>query len=273
MKLLKQSFMLYSLGLCSSILLMMTGSKTTALETVERLTSTPNPLFVNLTPNAIQASSPGPFGNDYSGEGVGAGARDDCPVLNLPVFSLMPYTNWSQTISPTPTLWIYIPYASDQGAYGEFRLQQGDEDLLPLTIHPGGQENKRIRITIPDNPGFVPISIPNLESELSEGVDYRWFVYIYCKEDQRVPIYVSGWFQYNSPSDAMTVELRAGDLADYQIYWNHKFWLDAINALMQQRVANPNDDQLMNQWIEFLNEGRVLSAVMETLILHPEPNP
>lgn len=197
--------------------------------------------------NLKNEASDGGWGTMHTGSQTTAGGRDYCPEVDLGAIALIPATHWGIATTQTPTLWFYLPYTSDQMAYGEFLLldDQGFDQLEP------------IQFTGAATAGWVSITLPELELPLVDGTDYNWAIQIYCRPNQVSPLTLEGWLQVTSSSPSVTAALDAGTVPAYQVYWNERLWFDAVHDLMQQRLANPDNKELTTQWLSLLKEGGV----------------
>lgn len=176
---------------------------------------------------------------------------NDCPSTDYPLTVLMPSTNWSRTLTSNPTFWFYVPYSADQISYGEFIFRDElSEDENSIDIE--------IEFTLPETPGFISVTLPESTPPLDPETEYHWFFSVFCGEDARASLYVDGWVRRIEGDAILQQQLDEGDrLTDYQLYRDNFIWLDAIDALMQERLTQPNNPDLEAEWIDLLKDGEV----------------
>lgn len=155
---------------------------------------------------------------------------------------------WAQALQDEkryPTLWFYVPYASNSTPLGtsgssvaELRLQDSS-----------GQEIESWRFALPSSAGTKTISIktasdrkaPEVESEnitvylpsdrLQAGKDYRWIFSIFCDPQERSPndFVVGNLSLVSEPAD-LQAQLSARPAA-YEVYAENGFWYETLTAL------------------------------------------
>ncbi|NER30377.1 MAG: DUF928 domain-containing protein [Symploca sp. SIO1C4] len=185
------------------------------------------------------------WGEPHTGSQTATGARNDCPDINSYLTALMPKTNWGKTVSQSPTFWFYVPYTSEQIAFGKFVLQDKE----------GFNKIEPIQFTLPETPGFVSFTLSETTPPLEVETDYYWAFELYCNPQNRTPLYVEGWIQWTLPSEDMNNQLDVGTTPAHQVYWKNAIWFDAVNELTQQRLMQPMDRVLEAEWLRLLQDG------------------
>lgn len=196
------------------------------------------------TPVSLEAKD-NRWGDPHTGSQTGGEARGDCPVVDIPLTALIPDTHWGKSISQTPTIWFYVPYSSEQITYGEFVLQ--DEQGFDV-INP-------VQFTLPETPGFVGLALPESIPVLETETTYAWAFQLYCNSAERTPVYVEGWIQRVTPTEEISSQLDEETTPTYQVYWENAIWFDAVDELIQQRLAQPSNRVLQAEWIQLLEDG------------------
>jgi len=184
---------------------------------------------------------------------VGAGTRGECTTLastekmatkqNKLLMPLIPENILSKTISPSPTLYWYVPETAVNRA--EFRVvDQRDKPLYTAIIPLSGKA------------GIVSYKIPaNVANRiLRPNQQYEWMFSLLCdRNDPSGNPFVRGILQ-RVPSQASLVnQLRGAKPSDRsRIYAQAGIWQEAISEVVQQRCARPNDNALYSQWVQLL---------------------
>ena len=217
------------------------------------------PNYTSLTPVIMASESgneEGDWGEEHRGKQTSTGSRNDCPDVAADLTALIPTTKWGKTVSQSPTFWFYVPYTSEQIAFGKFILQnqQGFNQIEP------------IKFTVHQTPGFVSFTLPETTPPLELWTDYYWAFELYCSPTTRSPIYVAGWIQSVLPNGDINEQLYAETPQIYQVYWEKMIWFDAVNELIQQRLKQPNDRTLEAEWLRLLQD-----AGLDTEQLPTEP--
>ncbi len=154
---------------------------------------------------------------------------------------LIPTTNLGLTIAEKPKLWIYLPETSARQVVFSIR-EEG-------TIH-----HSKTLIPITGTSGIISLQ-PNQDSlPLKIGKNYKLSVVLVCGEKP-------------TPNDpASDVWVRRVDFPDLinqgsaleQAAWYGKqgIWYDALNSLIQARQSQPQNQDLIGIWTNFLeSEG------------------
>lgn len=189
------------------------------------------------------------WGEQHPGSQIADVIKDDCPSTEYPLIALMPSVNWSRTYTSNPTFWIYVPYTATQAPRGEFIFRdRRNPDPNRLDIE--------IEFTLPETPGFVSVTLPETAPTLDTNTEYYWAFNLYCGADATTPLIVDGWVQRFEPGEDLSQQLEVGDnWSDYRLYRDNFIWLDAIDALMQERLAQPNNPDLETEWLNLLQDG------------------
>ncbi len=156
-----------------------------------------------------------------------------CNQVGETLRALIPVKNPVRTTEAYPTFLFFSPLGADQIEYGEF-------SLLPWPREE--QRHYRVRFTLPESPGIVSITLPNLpEHELSEDQPYRWYFQIYCKDSQesQPDLTINGIVQRVAltPERAQQIQSASPDI-----------WYDTLAHIAEQLQQSPQNTRLKNTW-------------------------
>ncbi|NJR16919.1 MAG: DUF928 domain-containing protein [Calothrix sp. CSU_2_0] len=170
---------------------------------------------------------------------------------------------WGLTDTEHPSLLFFVPYKTSSIANIEFVLQK--------QVNNKSQTIYRTALTPAVSPGIISVSLPETIPPLEAETMYRWFlkVKVTCNPQQPSQLdYVEGWIQRINKNPALTELLKqAQPQQKVKIYAEKGIWYDAIATLVQLRLANPNDRNLLADWTSFLN-----SVGLESLANQPLTN-
>jgi hypothetical protein len=181
---------------------------------------------------------------DFSGRGrpgrqTSGENRGNCPQTQINLTALMPSSNSGKTVKARPTFWVYVPYGSQDVVKGEFSLQHEDRSDL-----------YRGSFTLPQQPGFVRVVLPESVPPLQKNQSYRWYFKVYClsktlSPNQQLPSpnFVQGWVERVEPLP---------HASSYQAYAENGIWYDAIAELGDLRLKTPTNPELAADWRSLL---------------------
>ncbi|MBD2328731.1 DUF928 domain-containing protein [Alkalinema sp. FACHB-956] len=194
----------------------------------------------------------------------GGGAGRGCGVGSQTLMALVPEYHqtlssggeitkvWGTTIAERPTLWFYVPYAAADGVSLEFVLQ--DQANPANDIY-------RTRVVAPATPGIVRVALPDQVPSLLPGKLYQWYLKarLQCQASQPgspaqvVKEQINGWVQRVDPNPSLATQLQQGTPPQRAtLYRQNGIWFDALNALAELRLADPNNPQLTEDWKRLL---------------------
>ncbi|NEP53845.1 MAG: DUF928 domain-containing protein, partial [Moorea sp. SIO3C2] len=177
------------------------------------------------------------------GKRKGAGGRNDCPPGKF--IALVPGTNFGLATSERPTFWIYISYSDNRKIQAEFRLR--NKEL---------KEVYKETFTLQNTPGIVKITLPETVSPLVVEDFYRWRLSVICNPtDPLDNDFVSGGVERISITDDLEQQLEGKNPRErIVVYAKQGLWFDALTALAELRLANPQDKSLDEDWMELLQQ-------------------
>ena len=193
----------------------------------------------------------------------GTGSRGDClhkPSLP-PLKSLVGKNHLKLTTSDRPTIWVYVPYTQKEAPYGEFSLQDGDNEIY------------RTRFQLTAKPGIVGVSLPSTIAPLAVNKSYRWYLDINCSvsassNDLSTPASLTGMVERVAFSADLAREFKTASKPLNQIatYAKYGIWYDAVTELAKLRLQQPENLTVQQAWDKLLSDRLVdLEAISVVL--------
>ncbi|MEM9219853.1 MAG: DUF928 domain-containing protein [Cyanobacteria bacterium P01_F01_bin.150] len=208
----------------------------------------------------LKAQGKPDWGERHDGNQAVAGTREYCPKTDYPLTTLVPKeVNWSLTTQSRPTFWLYMPYTAEQVSSAVFVIDDETSDFY-----------HEVQVTLSREPGFVRFTLPDSIPALLSSRDYRWTFKVFCSEDSLTPIFVRGFVQFN--------EVEHSHLQDYQTYLDRLIWLDAVDVLAMQRLNDPSNTMLIDEWRWLLMSGGIdltdvpLGPIIDAPLMVNEPS-
>ncbi|NJR60360.1 MAG: DUF928 domain-containing protein [Cyanobacteria bacterium CRU_2_1] len=184
-----------------------------------------------------------------------------CRESDEPLIALAPEVNPVLTTSEHPTFLFYVPYPSEQVAYGEFTVNQTNADLDEVA------HLYQARFTLPETPGIVSIRLP-LESALQEDTYYHWYFKIYCgspatdsalssDDSDLSDLDVNGWVIRVPLTPDLEQQINAA---------TPDIWYDSLAQLAEQLQLSPQDQVLGDRWRSLLETIGLEELAQEPLV-------
>ncbi|NEQ39704.1 MAG: DUF928 domain-containing protein [Okeania sp. SIO3I5] len=169
---------------------------------------------------------------------AGTGTRGPCSLtkeekLEVNLTAVMPKNNIGTTVSPNPTVYLYVPKTSKQNA--EFVVyDKSDRTGKPIYTS---------NISLPESSGIVKVSLPKTV-ELQPNNTYIWHFGIICDPNKpSLNYYLNGWLKRTSLTpkiEAKLKELEEKPLEQAKLYAESSVWNETITTLEKSRVTYPN---------------------------------
>jgi hypothetical protein len=168
----------------------------------------------------------------------GAGSRGPCNPLveeksGINLTAVMPKNNIGTTVSPHPTVYLYVPKSNKKTA--EFALY----DWTNRVREPIYKTN----ISLPEAAGIIKVNLPKTV-ELQPDNTYVWHFGIICDPNQRsLDYYINGQLKRTSlPAEtaAKIQQLEQQPLEQAKLYAESSVWSETISTLEKTRDAYPN---------------------------------
>lgn len=184
----------------------------------------------------------------------GTGSRGEC-LAKKGIPSLKRLTGSPAlkfTLSAYPTIWLYVPYTTQDAPDGNFSLQLGDKEIY------------QTKIQLPKTPGIIGIPLPKNLPPLALEQDYRWYIDVNCSSaittnTSASPASVTGLIRRIQPSEELKKELAdtTTALEKIAVYARYGIWYETLTQLAQLRLKEPQNPQLQESWINLLSEPTV----------------
>lgn len=197
------------------------------------------PLAKSTTQRPPNPPSSPPPNQTRPGGGLNPDTSALCTPQNDSLRALIPVDNPVLTTSDHPTFFFYVPFGNDVVSHAEFSM----------LLWPG--EMKRhynVEFSLPDNPGIVRVSLPNVPGyALEEGQYYRWYFHVYCQDGtpQQPDLTVNGVVQQVALTPERDRQIHSG---------SPEIWHDALASVAEQLQISPNDSQLQQRWQSLLQQ-------------------
>ncbi|UIE38129.1 DUF928 domain-containing protein [Leptodesmis sichuanensis] len=223
-------------------------------------------LAVNTLPIRAQSGrgEPKPDGNSNSGSDrgrppkrVGGGdRRGQCNIpqtaTNQELIALVPEQGEALSITETPTLWFYVPYAPTSPLSARFTLrdEQGRRALFAPILFP-----------LSGTPGIIGIRLPK---PLQPETSYHWYLTILCQSKAEGPG-VDGWVRRVVPDSQLSQQLQQPlSLQErLDLYQKANIWYDRLTLLAEQHTSNA---QAANKWRRLLQEIGLEALSQEPIV-------
>jgi Domain of Unknown Function (DUF928) len=158
---------------------------------------------------------------------------------------------WGKTTMEYPTFWFFVPF-TDRSTQLEFVLQNREDEVVYSFIVP-----------TPLQDGIVGVKIPKSQKPLVLDRLYRWTLKakLVCGESAPEQRYVDGWIQrVGLPAGIDVVSNPA------QVYVDRGVWYDAVNSLAEQRLKEPRNVRLRQDWRELLGTVKLEEFAVQPII-------
>jgi Domain of Unknown Function (DUF928) len=197
------------------------------------------------------------------GDRVGTGSRGECLARSLT--ALVPENEWGNmalAIEAYPTFWFYAPCTPEQTPVAEFVLRDEEGEVY------------RSRFPLPATPGVVSVSLPPA-TPLETNKDYHWYFQLYSPAQDSSPVdYVHGWVKRVARPDLEPQLNAATPRERIALYAQQGIWHTALTDLANLRLAEPQDDTLVRDWVDLLADVGLQDLAEEAIVTMPfEQNP
>jgi hypothetical protein len=187
------------------------------------------------------------------------GRRPFCPVAKKPFTTLVPATNWGETVAEHPTFWLYVPYQS-----GSVELVLHDEENNYTDPY-------RTTFQVMKGPGIVSLRLPQTAPPLKVGRMYRWHFFFFCNPANQYDFLAANGIIFRvTPSLPLISQLEAVKTPRERIilYAKYGLWHETLTELAELRRANPQDAELTADWAALLQHPvvRLDEMVSEHLV-------
>ena len=190
-------------------------------------------------------STPPPSGNRQPGGSLGGPSV--CPQKAQPLTAITPENVHGKTMADAPTFWFYMPYTAAEVPGGEFSILTWDEE----------QYIYETAFTLPDQPGFVSITLPAAEAaSLQAGQYYHWYLNLHCAStaEAKTTLNIDGWIERIAATPEREQQIVSPDI-----------WYDAIDYLAGQ-LQTASTDGLGQLWTYLLESVELDELTQEPVV-------
>jgi Domain of Unknown Function (DUF928) len=158
---------------------------------------------------------------------------------------------WGQTTIDHPTVWFFVPFI-DRSTQLEFFLQDQNDEVIYQSIIP-----------TPTKDGIIGVKIPQGQKPLELNKHYHWTMKatVFCGGFSPEKKFVDGWIQRVSLPAGIDISVNAT-----QVYVDREGWYDAVTSLALQRLSEPNNAQLKQDWKDLLGSTDLEGIVQQPLL-------
>ena len=170
----------------------------------------------------------------------------------VPLTALIPRSGVGLTTAPHPTLMVYVP--PTQATQAHLTLRDANARGLYQS-----------RIEIPQTGGVMQITLPQDSPELAVDETYQWSLALLCQPTQTdMPIASGQIRRVELPEDPTAA---SSPLTQAVAYGESGVWHDMLATLATLRQSQPNDQELVANWVQVL-QGENLDAIANTPLLN-----
>lgn len=171
----------------------------------------------------------------------------------LPMMALIPQSGIGLTVSPHPTLLVYVP--STKANQAHLTLRNADQSGLYQS-----------RIQIPKTGGILQITLPTDSPELVVGQTYDWSLALLCQPTQTDLPIASGQIRRVELLDDAFREPQSL-LSTAIVYGQTGVWHDMLATLAMLVRTQPNNRDFHDNWAEVL-QSENLDEIANTPLLN-----
>jgi len=189
----------------------------------------------------MPASKSSPSNSSSGGTRDAINSGENISHSNNILIPLIPETNYGQTVSARPTIFVYVPEMSTRQVF--FSLQDEYRNTIYQTkLEVSGQE------------GIVSFTLPPEAPELEVGKNYVWFF---------APLEPNGTLKpdnYGVSAWIKRVEIPTGGrvnsdpIKQATLYASSGIWYDTLSILRSAQKAQPNNITFNTEWKELLEQ-------------------
>ena len=202
--------------------------------------------------------------------GISRGSSCGSEGQAVEVTALLPKTNEAElskkaeievesTVAARPTFLIHVPQTSAKNA--EFMMRKKISDQEEEIVY------EQV-VALPETPGIVSISLPADQAALEVDQLYNWTFQVVCDPtDRNKDLTVQGAVKRIELDSSLANQLQNAEPRDRPaIYAEAEIWTDALSTLADLRKANPNNQQLQDDWNDLLSSVGLDKVAQATVI-------
>ena len=174
---------------------------------------------------------------------AGGGSRGTlCLTKKESLIPLTPANLVGLTVAKHPTFFWYMPSSTAK--------------TLNFTIFADGETDNLYegKLPIPNEAGIMSFTLPENAPQLKINQTYQWSVNVVCDpDDSSSNIQMNAWVQRIQPDSSLLQNLKKANSRNLSnIYGEAGIWYEGLNAIVQQRCAEPNNLAVRMKLRQFL---------------------
>ncbi len=192
-----------------------------------------------------------PPGSATPSTSVGAGSRgNQFPLLT----ALLPPTKQGNTVSPRPTIFVYLPPIGAEEVFFSLQDEEGNPFYYTtLKVSPDG--------------GTIGITLPKEAPELEIGKNYLWYLAPIepggiLKPDNYA---VVGWIK-RVESTVNEEALASSPVALATQYAKAGVWYDTLKVLAKAKQSQPDNEAFATEWHDLLKQVGLEEIASQPLV-------
>lgn len=206
---------------------------------------------------AIAGLPPAPDTGTPEGQRIPGGTRPElteaCGRTNQPLTALVPKNGKGLTTAEYPVFWFYIPYTGEEIDSIEFSIHNRDETV---TLY-------RTSLQPTKTPGVIGVPLPPIpKHSLKLDQSYHWYLVANCKPTETFEnaLVLDGWVTRVEQSPNLKRQFSV-------------IWYDELTNLAKRYLAEPQNTEAKNAWVNLLNSvnlQRLAEAPLISSVSRPE---
>jgi hypothetical protein len=175
---------------------------------------------------------------------------------NKSIKAIIPVTNIGFTVTPHPSIFVYVPQTSAQTGF--FSIQDEESNYFYQTS-----------ITLPKQSGVIEVPISTEVPPLEVGKNYKWSLAMICSQYLEADSpFVTGWIRRVEPNKNI-----ANIISQSQISLDtatklaaNGVWYDTVSSMVNLRKLHPHNRNLEVSWQRLLESAKLNAIAQEPLL-------
>jgi hypothetical protein len=201
--------------------------------------------------------------NRYGGAARGSCSLDQTSQLEMK--TLLPDTNIGLTVAAQPTFFFLISNTSATEV----------KEAKFILLHENHEENRddiiyQTTLPLSGKGGVMSVTLPPEAGALEVGKEYRWEAQVSCSGDgdESSNPHIDGSIKRVQPDAELARKLEKASPRDrVALYAKAGYWNSSLETLAKLRLANPNDQELKDDWQELLETVGLGTIAQEPLVM------
>jgi hypothetical protein len=174
---------------------------------------------------------------------------------NKSVKAIVPSTNIGLTVTPHPSIFVYIPQTNAQKGF--FSIQDEESNYYYQTS-----------ITLPKQSGVIEVSVGSEVPALEVGKNYKWSLAMICNQylEPDSP-FVTGWIRRVEPNKTVaSISQSKISLDAATKLAANGVWYDTVFTIVKLRKLQPSNQNLAISWQRLLESAKLNAIAQEPLL-------